>query len=523
MKIKNKLLLSFLTLSTLIMIVGLIFYSQLKGLIEPLTPQSIPHSIEQLETAINKTNLIYKILYQQQLVEYNLTDYVYSNQLSSLQDYYMNHALLWQTLQDARKKMDPTLTKNLNKQFTTLNQQWTSVLQNMQNKNPTAAKQIITSSLYLTNIQNIRNTLNRYYQQFDATTNETSVVTVKVATKNTTHILLDSLSKTLVIFLDAIVISFLLAYLWSRNIANPIKTLRNDMENLSSSDLDTTIDAKLSTRHGEIGDLTRSFVGLIKKLRTTTVSRDKLLVEIERRKKSEENLRQTAEQLAESNRELDQFAYSASHDLRAPLQGIETLTEWIHNDCYDILPEKSRKHLNLLKRRVHRLDALIHGILEYSRVKAINENDVAVNVKELLKDVIDNLALPKHIKIDIENNLPNFMTDKSALTQVFHNLINNAIKFIDKPEGEIKIGSERNDQYFQFYIADNGPGIEPQFHKKIFEIFQTLQSRDTLESTGIGLALVKKIVEKQGGKIWLTSVPGQGTTFYFTWPKVRKA
>jgi signal transduction histidine kinase len=115
--------------------------------------------------------------------------------------------------------------------------------------------------------------------------------------------------------------------------------------------------------------------------------------------------------------------------------------------------------------------------------------------------------------------MPVFVTYESLLTQIFLNLINNAIKFNDKAEGHIHIGYEAQDGYYKFYVADDGPGIDASYHEKIFEIFQTLQSRDTIETTGIGLALVKKNVESQGGTVWVNSMLGKGSVFFFTWPK----
>lgn len=518
MRIRTKLLLSFLSISTLILVVGLIFFLQLKNLIEPLTPQSIPHSVQQLENYTDKTNFIYNLLYQQQLVQFNLEDYVYTNQLSSLQDFYMNTADLDKLMVNSRS-IDLKLWNKLAAPYFVMQSAWSQTISAMQQGNQTVAINLIFSPRYLIAMQNFRNILNNYYLHYDLISNESSFVTVKLAAKNTVNLLVDSLNKTVIIFLDAIIISILLAYFWALTISRPINKLRDDMKRINSENLDFPLQVNQHKFSGEIGELTQAYIALINNLRNTTVSRDKLLIEIERRKQSEENLRQTSILLEESNRELDQFAFSASHDLRAPLQGIETLSEWIIKDCYDLLPEQSRKHLELIKKRVHRLDTLINGILQYARIKGPTLEPELVDINKLLDEIIDNLSPPENITISIDNIMPQLTTDHAALTQVFLNLINNAIKFNNKPQGHIHIGYDLAGDYYKFYVSDDGPGIDVKHHEKIFELFHTLQSRDVIDSAGIGLALVKKIVERHGGAVSVKSIPGQGATFYFTWPR----
>ena len=160
----------------------------------------------------------------------------------------------------------------------------------------------------------------------------------------------------------------------------------------------------------------------------------------------------------------------------------------------------------------------MQGCWEYSRAGREIQEQETVNLNQLMPEIIDNLAPPDTINIHIISILPIINTERAKLSQVFMNLIGNAIKYHDKKDGYINIGHKITGDYHQFYIEDNGCGIEQKFHEKIFEIFQTLHSRDTIESSGIGLAIVKKIIESKGGKIWLTSQPHEGTTFYFTWP-----
>ena len=166
------------------------------------------------------------------------------------------------------------------------------------------------------------------------------------------------------------------------------------------------------------------------------------------------------------------------------------------------------------------MNNMIDGILHYSRVGRIKEELVEVDLKPMLDELIDMLTVPTHIEIKVETEMPTILCEKTRIFQVFQNLLSNAVKYMDKPKGMIRIGcvdEGRGTQGFHtFYVADNGPGIEAQYFEKIFQIFQTLKPRDELESTGVGLTIAKKIVELQGGKIWVESKPGEGSTFWFT-------
>jgi light-regulated signal transduction histidine kinase (bacteriophytochrome) len=219
------------------------------------------------------------------------------------------------------------------------------------------------------------------------------------------------------------------------------------------------------------------------------------------------------------SQELRDFVYIVSHDLKAPLRGIETLANWISTDYGDKLDDEGKEQINLLVRRVNRMHNLIEGILQYSRVGRIEDEKVEVNLNELVTDVIDRIAPPENITITVENELPTIKCEQTRTTQVFLNLLDNAVKYMDKPQGQIKVGCVEEDGFWKFSIADNGPGIEEKHFERIFKIFQTLNARDELESTGIGLTIAKKIIEFHNGKIWVESEPGQGSTFFFTLPK----
>ncbi|MGB7485603.1 MAG: PAS domain S-box protein [Phormidesmis sp.] len=230
-------------------------------------------------------------------------------------------------------------------------------------------------------------------------------------------------------------------------------------------------------------------------------------------------LTETMSRLEERNQELDQFAYVTSHDLKAPLRAIANLATWIEEDLEGELPEENKAQFELLKSRVKRMEGLINGLLEYSRVDRTHQSHERVDVADLIDEVVDSISPPAGFKIELDPNLPVLESKKVPLRQVFSNLITNAVKHHDQPDGTIRISARPVDSFYEFTVADDGPGIEPAYHDKIFVIFQTLQSRDDFESTGIGLSLVQKIVRSEGGTISLNSTLGAGAAFRFTWPK----
>ena len=230
-------------------------------------------------------------------------------------------------------------------------------------------------------------------------------------------------------------------------------------------------------------------------------------------------LAQTNITLEKRNQELDQFAYVASHDLKAPLRAIANLSQWIEEDISEQLNDETKHQMQLLRGRVHRLEALIDGLLQYSRVGRIQTAAETVDVTDLLDEVLNLITPLPTFTVTIEPGMPTLRTERLPMFQVFSNLISNAIKHHHRPDGQVTISVEDQGQFYEFAVADNGPGIDPKYHEKVFGIFQTLEARDKVENTGIGLAIVKKIVEGQGGRIRLESQAGQGATFRFTWPK----
>ncbi|NRA92078.1 MAG: PAS domain S-box protein [Psychroserpens sp.] len=222
--------------------------------------------------------------------------------------------------------------------------------------------------------------------------------------------------------------------------------------------------------------------------------------------------------LEKSNDELQEYAHIVSHDLKSPLRSIDALVTWLREDNKDKLCEESLDHLDLIQSTLEKMEQLIYDVLNYSSVSADNNENETIDLDKVINDLIGILYVPEHIQISVKNKLPKFIGDRTKLQQLFQNLLGNAIKFMDKSEGQIDIGVTDIGDSFQFYIKDNGIGIDEKYHDKIFNIFYTLNKNK--ESSGIGLSLVKKIVELHDGNIWFESQPDVGTTFHFTLKKL---
>jgi signal transduction histidine kinase len=272
--------------------------------------------------------------------------------------------------------------------------------------------------------------------------------------------------------------------------------------------------AELAERVKEADQLNRDMTDILDVLENAN---KKLRWEIAERKRVEKKVKKHAAQIEAVNKELEDFAYIVSHDLKAPLRAVNQLAHWISSA--DTSDEENKEYLNLLMGRIKRMDSLIDGILRYSRVGRKKEKEKQINLNALIRDVVESITPPDNIQVTIEDDLPSIVGSTTLIIQIFQNLISNAVKFMDKPYGEVRVGHIDKEKLWRFYVSDNGPGIEKKYFEKIFQIFQTLKPRDERESTGLGLTLVKKIVESHGGKISIESEMGKGTIFFFTLPK----
>jgi PAS domain S-box-containing protein len=229
--------------------------------------------------------------------------------------------------------------------------------------------------------------------------------------------------------------------------------------------------------------------------------------------------KQTQANLEQRNQDLDSFVHIVSHDLKAPLRAVANLSEWIEEDLAGSLTVDTQEQMNLLRARIERMSSTIDGLLDYARVGRTQDSIEPVVIADLIAEIVDSLAPPPTFTIEIAGNLPTLQTKRLPLSQVFANLIGNGVKHHDRADGKLHIGIVERGNFYEFAIADDGPGIDPAQHDRMFEIFQAVNPQNRSDSTGIGLAIVKKTIEAEGGKIRLESQLGQGTTFYFTWPK----
>jgi signal transduction histidine kinase len=238
------------------------------------------------------------------------------------------------------------------------------------------------------------------------------------------------------------------------------------------------------------------------------------------RKHAEEELRNTADELARSNADLQQFAYAASHDLQEPLRAIAGFVRLLEKRYKGNLDKRAGEYIDYTIHGVKRMQMLIKDLLEYSQIDRQEKPFELTNCSVALEQAIHNL----HLSLEESGGeltydlLPTLMTDASQLSRLFQNLIGNAVKFRGKEPLKIHISAEQKGDEWVFSVRDNGIGMDPRHSERIFVVFQRLHTREEYEGTGIGLSICKKIVERHGGRIWVESEQGKGSTFYFTIP-----
>lgn len=226
---------------------------------------------------------------------------------------------------------------------------------------------------------------------------------------------------------------------------------------------------------------------------------------------------QLLQKLRHQNEQLNDYAHLVSHDLKSSLRNLSALLTWVKEDCAEKIGEESVSNLNLMEAKIEKMDKFLEDIINYSEIGAIGlkTNTIDLNVKVI--KIIDELDIPKNIKVVIKGKLPVLKADARRMRQVFQNLISNAINFNDKEEGLVEVAVKETEDFYTFSIKDNGRGIPKEYHEKIFEIFTTLGYHE--KSTGMGLSIVKRVLDLYDGKTWLESEVSKGTTFYFSIPK----
>ncbi len=228
--------------------------------------------------------------------------------------------------------------------------------------------------------------------------------------------------------------------------------------------------------------------------------------------------------LKQSNEDLDQFAYVASHDLRTPLRSIDKLASWISEDCNGRLPEKSLHHLTLLRNRVNRMDNMLHDLLQYSQADRKKARYETVDSGELIESILHHSFRDVYpeAKFDVAGEMPTFVAQRVPLEHCLHNLISNAVKHHNREDGIVQISAKEEPMFIEFLVSDDGPGIPLEYQDKIFELFETLKPRDVVEGSGMGLAIVKRLVSRMKGEIEIESTFGKGATFRIILPKIEK-
>jgi len=305
-----------------------------------------------------------------------------------------------------------------------------------------------------------------------------------------------------------------------RHTLQSISTVLDGTAAIGRGDLGHTIAV---TGDDEVAELSRAFNRMTADLRTVTASRAELEREMVERQRAEVALKEYAENLQRSNEDLERFAYVSSHDLQEPLRSIVSFSQLLDRRYRGKLDADADEYLDFIVEGGNRMQALILDLLAYSRVNTTRQAFSPTDTADVLASVERSLdARLREAGAAIAHDpMPVVLADPLQLEQVFANLISNALKFRRPDERpRIHIGVRTADGFCEFSVADNGIGIAPEYFDRIFVIFQRLHTRETYSGTGIGLAIVKRIVERHGGRIWVESTPGEGSTFYFTLPTV---
>ncbi len=313
----------------------------------------------------------------------------------------------------------------------------------------------------------------------------------------------------------ALTLGILISLSIARSLVGPILSLSDAAGRMADGDLSAAVPARLESGvHDELASLASAFTRMAEALRRQLAELNELNATLETR------VAERTAELARRNNELDTFTYTVSHDLKGPVVALQGLASILAEDYGDRLDDQGRHYLRRLQLNVVHMGGLIQDLLMLSRVGRTEVSRELVAVNSMVEDILELHAgtiAAKRICVDIDS-LPDVSADRVQLEQIFQNLLSNAIKFLgDQPEPRISIRAAREGRFVRFEVADNGIGIDPSYQDKIFVIFHRLRDVD-VEGTGVGLAIVKKIVEQTGGVVSVRSAKGAGAVFSFTWP-----
>ena len=306
-------------------------------------------------------------------------------------------------------------------------------------------------------------------------------------------------------------IAVFVVFYTTKSITGPIQELYKGAEVIGRGNLDHRLNIKTGDEIEELAQGFNRMAGELKGLYTNLENKVK---------ERTSQLAEANEALARTNKELDDFTYIVSHDLKEPLRGVKAFTKLLIEEYSGKVDNEGREYLKTISDSSTRMTRLIEDLLNLSRIGRIRNMEPGIDLNDVLSDVQKNLIYAleeKKVQLVIKPDFPKATCDRIRISEVFSNLVSNAIKYTKKDKQPvIEIGWSDKKDFYEFYVKDNGIGIEKQYYDKIFQIFQRLHAKGEYEGTGAGLTIVKKIVENHGGKIWVESEVGVGSTFYFT-------
>ncbi len=301
-----------------------------------------------------------------------------------------------------------------------------------------------------------------------------------------------------------------------KDISSPedIETSANLMAQMNKGELDSFSVVKRYLRKNGTSLLAKTSVNAIKSEEGKLEYQVAMIEDITDQRNLEIQKERLLKELETSNQGLQEYAHIVSHDLKSPLRSLSALATWMTEDYKEVLDDNGLYNLSMMHEKIEAMDRLIDGVLKYSSITSETLENKKVDINEVVQHIREIIFIPEHVNIVIMNTLPTIKADRTQMHQLFQNLISNAVVNIEKKEGLVEVSSKEKDQCWEFQIKDNGIGIAKEYHEKIFKIFQSIG--DGERSTGIGLSIVKKIIDLYQGKIWLNSTQGKGTTFHFT-------